>query len=525
MNKDFMKEIYRDFFNEEILLDKSTSYKDTDEPIVEEKINIDDLLLNEESKKLLKKIIEYMKRYNEKKEETHISFDIILETEDEETIKNVLEILRLNAIKYNYITKANVERLSLYKIDKENTITETYEKSKIVEISDLDAFNMNDEVFKKKFIYLFKEELNKENITVLTGKKDVIKDFLYNDNALESDYFVFKLIYDKPGVNEVYNELLMKLEKTLSDELKVKLLDYITSTYENSDKDYNSYINNLYKYISFNKDIPEIERVKSIEEVFKDLNELVGLKKVKSELNDLVNLITLKNKTKEELKINNINLHMVFLGNPGTGKTTVARLIGEILYNLKYIKQNKLVEVSSKDLVAEYVGQTAVKTMAVIKKAMGGILFIDEAYSLAVKNNENSFNGECIATLIKTMEDYRDDLVVIFAGYTKEMQDFLNSNSGIVSRIGYTFEFDDYTTEELKQIFINMTTKAGFIVEEEALSELTNIIEENRNMKNFGNARFVRNVFEKTVINHASNTKNNTSKKILKTITKKDIKY
>ena len=216
---------------------------------------------------------------------------------------------------------------------------------------------------------------------------------------------------------------------------------------------------------------------------------------------------------------------MVFLGNPGTGKTTVARMVASILYDLKYIKQNKLIEVSSKDLVAEYVGQTAVKTMNVVEKAMGGVLFVDEAYALASKNGDNTFNAECIATLIKAMEDYRDNLVVIFAGYTKEMQDFLDSNSGIVSRIGYTLEFEDYTNDELKQIFTGMVKKAGFILEDGAIDEVERLINENRDTKNFGNARFVRNVFEKTVINHAANTKDNKRKKILKTITKKDIKY
>ena len=240
-------------------------------------------------------------------------------------------------------------------------------------------------------------------------------------------------------------------------------------------------------------------------------------------MHDLVDLITLKNKTKDDLKINNVNLHMVFLGNPGTGKTTVARLIGSILYDLKYIKQNKLIEVSSKDLVAEYVGQTAVKTMNVVEKAMGGILFVDEAYALADKNGENSYNGEAIATLIKAMEDYRDELVVIFAGYTKEMQDFLDSNSGIVSRIGYTLEFDDYTNKELIEIFKGMVTKAGFILDPECIPVVEDLINQNRNTKNFGNARFIRNMYEKSVIKHATNTKNNKSKKILKTITKKDI--
>ena len=237
---------------------------------------------------------------------------------------------------------------------------------------------------------------------------------------------------------------------------------------------------------------------------------------------ELVDMINLKEKAGDSLKIKDINLHMVFLGNPGTGKTTIARLIANILYNLKYIKENKLVEVSVKDLVAEYVGQTAPKTMSVIEKSMNGVLFIDEAYALATKDS-NSYNAEAIATLIQAMENYRDKLVVIFAGYTKEMQDFLNSNSGITSRIGYTLEFDDYTTDELIEIFKTFTDKAGFIVTNEANDYLREIINKNRNMKNFGNARFVRNIYEKTIIKHASNVKDKKQKKILKTITKEDI--
>ena len=232
----------------------------------------------------------------------------------------------------------------------------------------------------------------------------------------------------------------------------------------------------------------------------------------------------LKNKTKDDLKIKDINLHMVFLGNPGTGKTTVARIIAEMLYNLKYIKQNKLIEVSSKDLVAEYVGQTAPKTMAVIERALGGVLFVDEAYSLASEEGSgNSFNKEAIATLIQAMENYRDNLVVIFAGYTKEMQAFLNANSGIVSRIGYTLDFKDYTSEELLKIFEGMVKKAGFSITKEACDEVVKVIDKYRNTKNFGNARFARNLYEKTIIKHASNTRGKKAKKDLKTIVKEDI--
>ena len=267
--------------------------------------------------------------------------------------------------------------------------------------------------------------------------------------------------------------------------------------------------------------MPKLKEEKTIDEIFETLNELVGLSKVKKTLYGLVDLMKLKEKTNGTLKIGNVNLHMIFLGNPGTGKTTIARLLCGILYNLHYIKENKLIEVTSKDLIAEYVGQTAIKTNEVIKKALGGVLFIDEAYMLGDKNN--SYNDDAIGTLIAEMENNRDNLVVIFAGYTKEMQSFLNSNSGISSRIGYTLEFEDYTTEELISIFDGMVKKSGFEVTNEAHDKLRTIIEENRNSENFGNARFVRNIFEKTIIKHATNTKNNKSKKVLKTITEKDI--
>ena len=299
------------------------------------------------------------------------------------------------------------------------------------------------------------------------------------------------------------------------------MLDYITATYQ-PDKDYVKYQSDLVKYISFNKEIPKIKENKSLDDIFNELNGLVGLEKVKKVLHELVDVIQFKEKAGDSVKVNNMNLHMVFLGNPGTGKTTIARLISGILYNLGYIKENKLIEVGVKDLVAEYVGQTAPKTMSVIEKSMNGVLFIDEAYALAVKG-DNGYNAEAIATLIQAMENYRDKLVVIFAGYTKEMQDFLNSNSGIVSRIGYTFEFDDYTTEELIEIFKGFVSKNGFEVTDDAIEYLSVIIDKNRNMKNFGNARFVRNIYEKSIIKHASRVKDKKQKKILKTITKEDI--
>ena len=520
-NKKILEEVYNDFFGPSSIKLEEEKKEEEFKKEEENNFNIDKLFITEESKELLKKIIKYMEEYSKEQEKRYLTFNISIDTDDKNTINEVSEILSYYGNKTKYIDNKNILTLSLYDLDKEKDIDTYYKDNSLVVLKDLDAISMNDVNFLKKFYHNFIEQLNNNKITIITGKKDSLDKFILGESDLE-DYFVFKLKSEKPSVNDVYNNVLERLDVE-DEKMNIEILDYVTETYPKSESSITSYIDNLCKYIYFNKKVPPVEEIKSMDEVFKELNELVGLEKVKKSLNDLVDLITLKNKTKDELKINNVNLHMVFLGNPGTGKTTVARLIADILYNLKYIKQNKLVEVSSKDLVAEYVGQTAVKTMNVINSAMGGILFIDEAYSLADKNNDNSFNGECIATLIKAMEDYRDNLVVIFAGYTKEMQDFLDSNSGIVSRIGYTLEFDDYTNEELKQIFTNMVTKAGFILEEEALTEVERLINENRDSKNFGNARFVRNVFEKSVIKHATNTKKNKSKKILKTITKKDI--
>lgn len=520
-----LADIYNDFFNTALdATTQSTSLSIQDKEEIDFGA-IDNLFLTDLSKDLLKKIILYMQRYYNKVEENYITFNIVLSFDDKSMVEEVKNLLENYARLYNYVDSATSAVVSMYQLDNVNSLIDYYNNNGIIMFKNLDAIAMNDVNFQKRFLYNLKEKLNGKKMTILVGEKLEISKFLQSDSELES-YFNFKLYCSSPTSNDVYQVILKKTDNmNLDDDFKIKLLDYIVATYSNSDLDYTTYLENLYDYISFNKKVPELEKVKSVDEIFKDLNDLVGLEKVKRTLYDLVDLITLKNKTKDDLKISDVNLHMVFLGNPGTGKTTVARMIAEILFQLKYIRQNKLIEVSSKDLIAGYTGQTALKTMDVIDRARGGVLFVDEAYSLAINNDDNSFNGECIATLIKAMEDYRDDLVVIFAGYTKEMQKFLDSNSGIMSRIGYVFEFEDYTNEELKKIFQGMVAKAGFILEDDALIEVDKLISANRNTKNFGNARFVRNVFEKTVIRHASNTKDCKNKKILKTISKNDISY
>lgn len=527
--KDYFKDMYTDFFGVEsgprfsvkVIKDDKTIEDEKQEQTSQEEMTslinkINDLYITEESKNLLKKIIEYMRKYNEKIETQYVPFRLIINVNNSFLLEEITNILYESSKYYNYIDNTTKKEISFFNLE------ENYEFDKygFLLLNSLSGANIQEDKSIKKFTYELGEYLNRneKQVTLISGNNEELETFFLGKNDFKTNYFDFEIKGCNPDIQDIYNEVL---EKTNITEKQVELLDYITQTY-NKDLDYVDYKNDLIKHISFNKEIPVLEKQKTIEEVFASLNELVGLEKVKKVLYDLVDVISLKEKAGDDLKIKDINLHMVFLGNPGTGKTTIARLISDILYNLKYIKENKLIEVSVKDLVAEYVGQTAPKTMSVIEKAMNGVLFIDEAYTLAA-GKDNTYNQEAIATLIQAMENYRDKLVVIFAGYNKEMQAFLDSNSGITSRIGYTLQFEDYTTEELIKIFMGMATKAGFIVEDEAVKYLEQVIDENRNTENFGNARFVRNIYEKTIIKHASNVKDKKQKKILKTITKEDI--
>ena len=536
--KEIFDSIYNDFFGIEgrkkYIINKVNEIEDTDQykDTVKEISNkeeflknifdrINKLYISLESKDLLKKIIQYMRLYDEKAESNYITFNITFKCIDDNNINEVSDILFDCAKYFNYIDKYSKIILPLYKLSAPEDIIKAYEESGFIILNKTDSIELEDNAFISRFFSNLKEKISDKKITMICDNADRLGIF-YSHSNIDEDYFSFVLEEQMPDKQDIYNDILNNVK--LSDDDKIKLLDYISQTFTGNNIDITNYKNKLLNYISFNKKIPELKSNLSMEEIFKELNELVGLDNVKQALKDLVNLIELKNKTKDNLKINNVNLHMVFLGNPGTGKTTVARLLSKMLYNLKYIKEDKLIEVTSKDLVAEYVGQTAPKTNAVIEKALGGILFIDEAYSLsATEYTGNSFNEEAVATLIQAMENKRDELVVIFAGYTKEMQDFLDTNSGLVSRIGYTLTFNDYTKDELIQIFNGMVKKAGFTINDDAIKKVEEIIDEYKDAKNFGNARFMRNVFEKTVIKHATNTKDSNNKKALKTITKEDI--
>ena len=244
------------------------------------------------------------------------------------------------------------------------------------------------------------------------------------------------------------------------------------------------------------------EKEQTLEELMAELDGLIGLDGVKREVRTLTNLIKVRKMRKEhDLKVMDMSFHMVFTGNPGTGKTTVARLIAKIYKQLGFLSSGQLIETDRSGLVAGYVGQTAGKVTEVVNSALGGILFIDEAYSLARKGMDNDFGREAIDTLVKLMEDHRDDLVVIVAGYTDEMHDFLTSNPGLISRFNKYIDFPDYTDDELMEILTMNAKRQGYTVTEDAnqvvRAMLTGMSVSDR--LDFGNARGMRNTLEKLV--------------------------
>lgn len=257
------------------------------------------------------------------------------------------------------------------------------------------------------------------------------------------------------------------------------------------------------------------------------LHDLVGLTSVKDEVSKLSNFIRLQEKRRSEgLRVPPISYHCVFTGNPGTGKTTVARIIADIYRELGVLKKGHLVETDRSGLVAEYVGQTAVKTNKIVDSALDGVLFIDEAYSLA-QGGENDFGSEAIATLLKRMEDDRDRLVVVLAGYGDDIKQFINSNPGLQSRFNRYIHFPDYSADELAEIFELNARRYDYELTAEARAALDLRLARDvaAKQRGFGNARYVRNLFEKTLENQATrlSASDDLSREALRSIRPEDL--
>ncbi len=267
------------------------------------------------------------------------------------------------------------------------------------------------------------------------------------------------------------------------------------------------------QFLAVKNRIKERERAESeakekrIKALMDELDALVGLKDVKGEIQSLTNLIKIRKlREKMNMPVMDMSYHMVFTGSPGTGKTTVARLVGKIYKALGILSDGKMIETDRSGLVAGYVGQTAIKVHEVVEQAIGGILFIDEAYSLVNSDVPNDFGGEAVDALVKLMEDNRDNLVVIVAGYTEEMKKFLKSNTGLISRFNKFINFPDYSKNELIDIMDVMAKDAGLVIEENAKKRVLEQLDsmEEGEWEDFGNARGIRNMFEKIVTNQAN---------------------
>lgn len=318
--------------------------------------------------------------------------------------------------------------------------------------------------------------------------------------------------YDKmngaDGITSLFDDFYVSLSQMALDNKNTDIVDVTVTVLEDKPV----------AVINDNKTILVRSKTSSeeIEAVNKEMDEIVGLVKVKGYVRSLQSHIRMQELRREQgMKVSSISKHMIFTGNPGTGKTTIARLLARYMKAIGALSKGQLVEVTRADLVAKYVGQTAPLTMSVIKSAIGGVLFIDEAYSL-YRGNEDSFGLECIDTIVKAMEDNRDDLIVILAGYKKEMEVFLESNSGLKSRFPNLIDFPDYTGEELQKIAVLQAKGKGYVISEEAylpLQEYFTKVQEVRAAE-AGNGRLARNIVEEAILKQSNRLVENPSQKL-----------
>lgn len=322
-----------------------------------------------------------------------------------------------------------------------------------------------------------KEKAFIRDLKSMTSKKELI-------DCLCSSFMDKYFNCDNWGLNIA--KMFQAVDMFNNDDFNIIKDYYINkSTFKNIDKDnYSSFINES--------------------SALKELHKMIGLNMVKEQMEEFYDLLCFKKLAQDKLSLPEMNLNCTFEGNPGTGKTRTAKLYSKLLYETGFIKTDKLTCVCAKDLIAEHIGGTAIKTSKVIENSLGGVLFIDEAYQLTPRYDKD-FGRECITTLVREMTEHKNDLVVIFAGYKEEMQSFINVNPGMKSRITNRIVFEDYSVDELYEIFKLNANESKFNLSNNVETLLKSIFKEKLKDKSFGNARFVENLFQEVIIKHSRN--------------------
>lgn len=479
---------------------------------------LDDIVGLNKCKHTLREIIKYHEIMREYKCNIEFeNYNIIIRNESaynsyEKLVKVIAEIYYENKI----ISNPNILYISKDEIRQNRVKMEKWEDVKegliVLDLSDL-GWNTSD--IRKSIIQIINTFPTKSFIIIECSSKEG------ETNAQYFDYFTWAMKINRISNDEkeIYVEKFMKknnlkysknlLEKIADNsyyKIQSELINILVKSKINKTNDVD--------YLLQNNQEQKENKNTNKKNGMKELENLIGLEKTKEQIKKIINYIKIC-KDKNKLPM----LHMVFNGNPGTGKTTVARIIGKVFAEEKILSDKEnFVEVQRNDLIGEYVGQTAPKTQRVINKSLGGVLFIDEAYSIASYIGDEAgrdYGAECITTLLKGMEDHRDKLCVILAGYTNEMERMLNVNPGFESRIQFVINFPDYTEEELYIIFKELCKKEEYKIAPNIKKYLVKYFEIAKKNKNFSNARFVRNLFEKIKIEQANRVINERQNKNL----------
>lgn len=491
-----------------------------DKKIIDELDNLFGVIQNKE---VLKNMVLYSKLKNNN-ELTFGNYNIIIDNYSSYNIlEDYLKICAKLFVKNNIIPNNKISYLE------RSSMSNNFElpfdpTSSIIVISNKDYYDLGRDL--KSLENLLKSFPGKifvfENINYKEGKLDAILGNLatwkmsIEKISLDDKLMYCKNIFEKNNIKFQEKEL-----SNFADQPFWKLQNNITQLIVNSKADESNFISNdmLKKFSKGTGSSVKSERkqVIKIESAKEDMEKLIGLDNIKTDLSKILNYIKLNKK-----RGNMPTLHMCFTGNPGTGKTSVARIIGKLFSEEKILSGGgEFVEVHGRDLVGQFVGWTAMQVHDIVKKALGGVLFIDEAYSL-VNDRKGGFEDEAIATLIKEMEDHRDEICIILAGYTNEMNDLLEKNPGFKSRIQFTINFPDYSSEELYSIFLGLCKKEKYILNKNCKDILIDNFEKSKKENDFGNGRYVRNLFEKIKFEQADRIIK-TKCKNLNLITKKDI--